>query len=51
MDVLLLDGLARLGCLDRKHDLVAELRVALLARAEHLEDASDLSAGIICNLY
>src|SRR3989338_1305433 len=49
VDVLLLHGLPWSGGLDGDDDRVADAGVAAMAPAEHLEDARDLTAGIICN--
>jgi len=50
-NVLFLDGLTRFGFLDRKDDELAKSCDAFLRSAEHFEDASDFTAGIVCYLY
>src|SRR3989344_1212897 len=50
-DVFLFDRLARLGGLHRQHHQLAYLGVALFGRAGYFENASDFSAGVVCNLY
>jgi len=51
MDLFLLYGLARLRGLDGDDDFVTDFCIALLGTAEHLEDASDGTAGVVCYFY
>src|SRR3989344_1197687 len=48
-NIFFLHLLARLCCLHRKNHQLAYLSIALVGTPKHLENASDLCAGVVCN--